>query len=311
MRVTFFTFAIVLAYVLINASAEAAYVSLEETTSASSGVLTVEVVLDPEGDSVNAFSGELSVSNEAFEVVSAHASDSVVPLWVVIPKVSEEKDFNARTRIVFEGVIPGGFNGVRSPYYEGVRPGKLFTVELRPKQEGLSRIFLENLEVRRNDGAGTRIAAKSGELEVSVPDISTLPRIARIKTPKEIPGDDIKIFLSRDPSVAGGNWMLSLQEDSSGGYAETIYIAESAISDPHDVKPYTWKRMTTPYVLSRQARNVFIHIKAEYADGSYAYATVPPVENSSATPYAGIILLGIGLLAFLYRHVHQLSFSKK
>lgn len=283
-------------------SAHALMLSLEQTSDISTGQISFDVMLNTEGTSVNAFSGAVSIPVDQFEIESISTAGSVSVLWLTKPALSEERDINGRKRIPFEGMFPGGFDGVRSPFYEDTRPGKLFSVTLRPVAAGKALILLENVDIRAHDGQATKLAVTTEPSTIFVPDPRTLPKVeTKKKTPIEISNSSLQGFLSKDESVASGRWMLTIYDDITDRSASGYFVAESKTSDPRGVRAYEWKKATQPYVLKNQWRNRFIHIKALYDDASYSFTTIAPVENASDSSLAWRILVMIAAaLIFLY-----------
>jgi hypothetical protein len=266
---------------LTPTTTDAAKILFHEKTEVSSGLVQLEVLLDPEEESVNAFAGTLSIPSNYFVVDAVSTAGSIVSLWLDQPHVSTELNMTTRIRIPFEGILPGGFTGVRSPYYVGTRPATLFTVTLRPRSAGEAIILLENVDIRRNDGNATKIPSETTALSIVIPELSTLPKITKMKnTPYELPSSTVRAFLTHDISIQNGKWALVVHDEEKSRTLKSYYVAEARASQPNSIRIYEWKKATFPYVLSNQSRNRFIHIKAEYTDGAYSFTTIAPVEKA-------------------------------
>jgi hypothetical protein len=286
----------------IGTHAHAASLSLVQTSGIETGKVSFDVMLDPETESINAFSGALSIPSEYMDIDSISTSGGIASFWLVSPRISKERDFNKRSRIMFEGVLPGGFDGVRSPYYEGVRPGKLFSVTLKPIQSGNAIIVFENIDLRLHDGKATKIIPAVNQLAIAIPDIKTLPRIDSLKRePKELTDISLQGFLAQDESVDNGKWMLIIRDEAIERTPTGYFVAESKRSNPREIKKYEWKEASNPYILKYQSRNRFIHMKAEYSDTTYGFATIAPVENIDTTrPLSRILILIVIAFIFAY-----------
>ena len=94
----------------------------------------VDMMLDAEDEEINAVEGKIVFPSDILELKEIRDGDSIVNLWVERPQI--EKD----GLIVFSGIIPGGFKGVLSPYYEGYRPGKVFSLIFTAKGVGKDAI---------------------------------------------------------------------------------------------------------------------------------------------------------------------------
>lgn len=262
-----------------------------------SGPFLVDVMLDTEGEKVSGISGELSFPQDAFDVYTISTSESVVSPWVTYPEVSKEKYIDGRVHIPFEGIFAGGFSGVRSAYYKGEKPGKLFSIIVIPKRVGVALFLLDNVSVLGFNERATPVSTSLMSLKVSMPSITTasLPVLSK----KEVSNSNLEVILSRSDLIYSNEWYLSVTEKESYSPISTIAIAESKEYLPGMVASYEWHIVTNPYVLTFQDRSRYIHVKVEYANGSYTFYTIPPVENSNTTRVPSIILIGISTLALL------------
>lgn len=285
-------------------SLHAAVLTIEsQDTAASNGKpLVVRVFVDPENTPLSALSGTLSFPTDIFDVGDITTQSSIVSVWVNHPQVSTEKYFDSRTRISFGGIMPGGFTGVRSPYYEGVRPGVVFTITLIPKSQGLASLLLDDIELHAYDGTGTTIPTVSFAKTVTVPVLTgTQPKTEASLT--EVTSQTLSATLARDPLIESNAWYLTVSEDESVRPINHMEVAESSDYSADRIASYAWKEMSNPYVLLHQSRTKYIHVKVVYENNTYALKTIPPVENSAPFSYLSIILLCIALILFvLYRH---------
>ncbi len=80
--------------------------------------------------------------------------------WIIEPSVLEARlvrDDGMRA-VEWSGIIPGGWSGVRSAFYDGVNPGILFRLFFKAVASGQPVIAFEDLDARLNDGKGTPAA---------------------------------------------------------------------------------------------------------------------------------------------------------
>lgn len=287
---------------VVTQTADAASVSFTQTSLLETGLVTLDVMLDPEGESINAFSGTVSFPEGIFSIESLSTIDTVVPIWIQTPVVSEERNFSGRGQVVFEGMIPGGFQGVRSPYYEGVKPGKLFSITFRPVDAGNATILSEGVKLLRNDGMATAIPSANAVFSITVPDLKTLPKAPKSRVrEEEIRNSSLQLMLSQDDSVERGKWMLVVHDTQVDKTSRGYFVAETRTSNPRDLNAYEWSPFKNPFVLQSQARDKFIHVKALYTDGSYAYATLSPVENfKDMSNVWRILIVLVALLLVLF-----------
>jgi hypothetical protein len=258
----------------------AATLDLVQEESSSEGMV-FQVSLDPQNTSVNALAATFSFPTEYFSFASVSTVGSVVPFWVVQPKLSKSVDFSGLSHVVFEGIIPGGFDGVRSPYYDGVKPGTVLYITLQPRKAGNPSVLLENVDVRLHDGKATKIDVIEDILSVSIQknDIRTSSK----KQPeKEIKNLSLDPYIIQTELIHDGAWVVMMQDDTTQYSVDHYEVVETSTYNPSSVPAYKWRSVSFPYKLLHQSRNTFTHVKAVYTNNTFAYATLPPVENSSS-----------------------------
>lgn len=294
---------------LASAHAASLVLTAPEITPSDGHPIEVVITLDAEEDSVGAIAGTFSFPSDLFEIERISTKDSVVSLWLTPPKLSNEHFFDNRTRISFEGIFPGGFTGVRSPFYEGMEPGVVATVYLVPKQAGSAYFLIDDVELRRSDSVGTLLSTQASVHPVTVPYLSKIQSV-EAKESVQVPNDGMEVVLARSDLIANSAWHAILRDNSTTRTINHFEVAESRKYSAHDVKPFLWRTSPSPYILINQSRSVYLHVKAVYDDGSYAYTTIAPVENSEASlPISRIltIISFLVILAYLYskklRHV--------
>lgn len=280
---------------------------LVQTKDIRSGSVTFDVTLNPEDEMVNAFASSISIPSDLFEVESISTTGSVSTLWLTRPQVSRDtsilSSLTSRISVVFEGALPGGFDGVRSPYYEGKRPGKLFTITLKPKTKGVGMLFFAGTKVLLNDGKATEAIVTTNTATIVVPEIKTPSPLAKQKRDNivltEARERTLTAFVIRDDSIADNTWVVIFGDDTTRHTPQMYRIAESNTSLPRDIPFYEWREASSPFVLAYQKRNRFIHVQALYTDNTYTTITLAPVENISdeVTLWRILVLIGIGIVA--------------
>lgn len=297
------TFLITVTYFIsLNVNAAKLIIDAPETAITNTKPVIVTVFVDPENTPLSALSGTLSFSSELFDIGDITTQSSIVSIWVTRPQVSDEKYFDSRTRISFEGIMPGGFSGVRSPYYDDGRPGIVFTVTLLPKAKGFGNILIDGVELHAYDSDGTLLSTESLTKNIIVPELISTP----LKINKEatlVKSDTLVTVLARDPLIASNNWYLTVNDDESVRPINHIEVVESSEYNPLYVRSYEWSTMTNPYVLLYQSRVRYIHAKVIYENNTYAFKTIPPVENSQTNSHISLILLIVTMaLLVLYQY---------
>ena len=295
---------ILLCIISISLSSHLAYasqISLVQTKDIYTGLVTFDVMLDPENTAVNTFSGGIVFPVDVLSIESISTVGSIVPLWLTQPSLfKEDTFFGAKIQIVFEGVLPGGFDGVRSPYTTKKEAGKLFTVTFRPKTKGQAFIFFSDVKVLRNDGKASEDLVTTNTATITIPDLQSLPEVKKIVTKEKRATESLlDAYIIKDNTIAPNTWILIIHDDTTRHTVSHYEVAESSTYTVEDVTFYEWKEVTSPYILSYQKRNRFVHIKALYADGTYSVVTLAPVENIDDEANLWRILVVLGLSIFI------------
>lgn len=293
-------------YTLLSSSAIAAQVTIVAPEKALANRQPIEVLiyLDPEQDTISGLSGSFSFPSEMFSINNIRLEDSAVSLWMKQPSISEEKYLDNRTHVTFEGIFPGGYDGVRSPYYQGKRSGILFSVTLIPKNKGVGSLIIDDIVLNRFDPEATPIRTESVIKTITVPDL--LPLTVTPSLLMQVKSTTLSAFVTRDALINNNAWYLVVNDPEPKSAVREIHIAESDEYGIERVDKNLWRTVTVPYVLLSQERTKFIHIKVMYADATYAAISLPPVENSKSILTISRILISV-ILVFLVLYLYGRS----
>lgn len=286
----------ILVYILMYSFGHAATIVIESPVKASPNrsPVIVRVMLDPEKDILSGMSGNFSFPSDMFDVGAISTESSVVSLWIKQPTVTDEKYLDGRTHISFEGIFPGGYDGVRSPYYKGVRPGKVFSVALLPKNKGEGTLLVDDVLLNAFNSEATPLATQKVTKKIENPTLIEQV-ITKPSTAKEVESPTLTAFISQDALIDTNAWHLIVSEREQRSSIAHIYIAETDNYTASLVGDYVWRKVSVPYVLSNQRRTKYVHVKVEYSNNTYTLRTLPPVENSQSIPLASRILLSVAL----------------
>lgn len=284
----------------LPAQTNAAFLSVDtvDDLTSISGPVVVTVNLDPEKDSVSAVSGTFSVPADLFEVGSISTSNGVVSMWVESPRVIKENYFDLRTRIRFEGIIPGGFTGVRSPYYDGSRPGLVVKITLIPKAQGVGYFLLDDVQVRAHDIQGTLLSNKTTDIPFTNAQVQKAST-EKSPRPREVKSSTLQLLLNQSELIENGAWHLVIREEETLQGIDYIQVAETRDYRTPEYSSSLWRKTSSPYVLRNQDRDMFIHVKVVYTNNTFALSTIEPVENSERKSSLPLILVGIILVIIL------------
>jgi hypothetical protein len=118
----------------------------------------VTLLFDTQGESINALSGTVRVTGPAY-IRRTSTSSSIIPLWVSIP-------VHSSTSVVYEGIIPGGFDGVYNVSNQTLEPGTLFSFDIVAQSSEPITITSSGV-VYQNDGQGTSIIVPEHTISMS------------------------------------------------------------------------------------------------------------------------------------------------
>lgn len=253
---------------------------------------TVAVVINTEGQSINAFSGKVSVPKSVAKIVSINDARSVSTFWVNRPVADNDGN------ITFRGVIPGGFKG---------SSGVLFELNLEILSQG--SISITDIEALLNDGFGTPANTSSNKFSVEI-------QAQDDKAENQVDGQTPVITLEdltppelfvaqvvQDGLAFDGKWFVifsTIDRESGLAYYE---VQETKQKEPDKDK---WERAESPYVLKDQSRKSYVFIRAVNGSGKEQVVVIkPPILNAWYDIYsnkfqAGLLILVVFVAGLVY-----------
>lgn len=265
------------------------------TQNEKAGLIIVDVMLDSKDQSINAVGGTLSFDSTVLGNPSIHTKDSIINNWITGPSLDELHDTNNQT-ISWGGIIPGGFAGVLSPFYEGVKPGRIFQVVFTPLIKTQTTISLKNLDIRANDGEATSIP---------VPNISITFDInyssANVDNIVPLDSKNLHASIGQDKSIFNNRYFLAFYDSIDISSIDHYEILESPFSSSTMSSNVNWQKATSPTLLTDQERNSYIHLRAIGKDGSIAYIIInpSPTISKSKNIFRYVIIIIIILMLFI------------
>ena len=199
-------------------------------------VFTIDVVIDSEGQILNAVEVELAFPAEFLEFVDSSDGDSVINLWISKPTLQDPN------QIIFSGITPGGFFDVNN---------HLITLSFRVISEGQGKITVEKANLLVNDGLGTEASVKKLNIHLSTSKgkADTFNKTIDDELPESFTPEIIE-----DPDLFDGSQILVFATEDKGSGLDYFQVSEGVLSN--------YARAQSPYLLKHQALDKKIYVKA-------------------------------------------------
>lgn len=250
----------------------------------------VDLMLDTEGEIINAIEGEIAFPKDLLEIKEIRDGDSIINLWVERPSIK------STDRVVFSGIIPTGFAGVLSPYYEGERPGKIFSLIFISRSEGEGTVDLKDGKVLLHDGLGTPANIKISNFQFLISkDVSGF----EFQVPEDFdPPEEFKPEIAQSPEMFEGKYFLVFATQDKGSGIERYEIQETR----NKRQGKNWVEVESPYVLKDQNLKSYIYVKAIDKAGNEKIVVIEPrypLEWYENWWIWVIIILAIAIIIFM------------
>ena len=256
---------------LFGMQAHAATISGElfEATASPGSDMLLEIRIDTEDESLNAFGGTLRFPADLVEIKEIRDGGSIITAWLEQPREGEWGT------VSFSGITPGGYRG----------SGTLFSVVFTAQEEGTGLFSWEDLAVFLSDGTGkpatvsgvatsfsVSAKAKDGQLELSEDTVA--------------PEEFTAVIAQSDDAFEGKPFLVFATQDKGSGiarYEVCVGLFAACIAS------------SSPYVLDTSDRfiRVIAYDVAGNAQSTHVYT------GSSMIGYATYLLFGILCVAGL------------
>jgi len=254
------------------------------------------IVMDTQGQSVNAIELHLTFDPREFSIESIDDGGSIVDMWVVPPTFS-----NDAGTIDLSGIIPGGITTAN---------GKIVSLMVVPKGAAIVKGFsLVGGQVLLNDGKGT-----PAELSVkNLPLSSAVTGNTSSAPPDFIAPDLFTPEVAKSPDIFDGKYFVSFVTTDQGSGMDHYEILE--VPQGKGVgNIVSWQKASSPYLLTDQTLGSDIYVRAVDKAGNFRTVKIPaahPVEslagrwNEAALAIGfGILLVGSSLIAWKRKRRH-------
>ncbi len=279
---------------LLPATASAATISFQAVPVhvGVGDVVRVNILLDS-AIPTNAFSGTVSYSAATVEPIAISDGNSIVNLWVTHPTVPA-----TGVVIPFAGITPGGFSG---------NAGTLFSILFRAKALGLADISIGNVEVLRNDGAGSKEPVTIKQFALS---IGSKPSGGYVEPADTTPPEPFTAYLGSDSQFSGESYLVFMAVDKGSGI-DHYAVAESRLpSFLFPLFPLAWHTAASPYVLADQNLTSTVYIKAVDRAGNGRLSIYPPSHLFTVYEKVVLIVILVGVVFLFWRRWVGRRFNK-
>lgn len=282
MRKILFIFAVSLLFgAVLTQSAQAAEFSVRsEVQRLSVGdEVTLDILLDTEGEQINAFEGNVTLPDK-LKIESLRDGSSLASLWVDAPRIA------TRHNVTFSGIIPGGYTGNNAV---------LFSLIARAVQEGTGTVAWGGLRTLLNDGKGSTTPASGTSLAYTVLGTSTMP--APSAPSDSVPPEPFSVVLTRDPNIFDGKWFAVFVAQDKGSGIDRYEVAELPGRQLASSNALPWQVASSPYLLLDQSHQSTVYVRAIDRVGNVRVAVAPAVLTAWYQSAWVWSIVGIGLLA--------------
>ena len=266
-------FCVLICLFALPSTAEAARLLFDvpETTIGVGQQMEMTVVVDAEGEDINALGGSIVVPS-FLRIDAVRDGNSLIALWAERPEIDENT-------VSFAGIIPGGWNG---------SVGTVLSLIVTAESAGSGIVREADLQVLRHDGEGTAVSLTTSPLTIAAREgIPILDSLA-VSEDTEPPAPFTPV-IATDPAVFNGAAFLVFiaQDDGSGIDRYEIFESKHELRDPLRGE---WEQAMSPYQLADQTRQSYIYVRAIDRAGHVRVAVVPPAEAPSRVPLLPLLI---------------------
>lgn len=241
---------------------EAANVSFSgQTEIGINNQVRVDLILDTQGENINAVEGAVIYPRGVLGIKEISDGNSIVNFWIQKPKIALDN------KIVFSGIIAGGYNG----------KGKVFSVVFQTLKEGNVSLAAEDVKIFLNDGQGTSkiVSIENFELAVLSDFIGGDSRNTA-EPDAELP-ESFQIYLSNDENVFNGKWFIVFATQDKKSGIDHYEVSERKQGFLNFLTPSDWVIAESPYLLKDQELKSDIYVRAYDKKGNsrIVYLSVP------------------------------------
>lgn len=243
--------------------------SSESLTPSANRELKLILQLDPEGKSVNAVEGRITIAGN-YSIQKVTGGNTIINLWVQKPEIQNGE-------VVFSGIIPGGYTGNLAADWEGYKPGTVLELYVTPRNTGQIEATIRNARVLLSDGRGTEAPLTVHNFSAFVDkETGAAPSAPRQKNAQ--PPNHFVPRVFHDPNVLDDKWLVAFATTDEQSGIDHYEIMERY--SRFDIRQFfthnTWIVAQSPYELKNQRRDNYVFVKAVNHDNVAVIERIAP-----------------------------------
>ncbi len=242
----------------------------------------ITLYVDSDEKTINALEGEINIPNY-LSVESIRDGDSIIAFWGERPYLQNNQ------KIIFSGVVPGGWKGSKA---------KLFSIIAKTKNEGTGTFSISNAKVLLNDGKGTETLVSTESLSFSIDETIALTPTIFDYEDDESPELFIPSIV-QDPDIFENDYFLVFVAQDKGSGID-YYEALETKKILKDEEVGVWQRTESPYRIIDQTLKSFIYIRAIDRAGNSQIALIEPEKPTRDSIPIIIFIVLVIVITFLY-----------
>lgn len=292
-KITIFTIFFILNLFLINKTFAANLILIPSKNLVGTGEqFYVDLMLNPEGESVNTINGSISFSSDSISFIRAEEGKSMVNLWVEKPKLEGNK-------LIFSGVMSSGFSGVIDPFKpEAKLPGLIIRLVFETKTKGEAVFSSDIFSLNLNDGLGTEIKAPA--IDSSIVTINNTINHSKYES-KIDSSPELEAYITRDPNISNNKYILIFKATDKETGIKSVKIKEGRTD---------WKEIESPYVLKDQSRHSYITVQAMNFNGAGVIVNIDKIPYD-LEQFIDIFIIFVSILILCILIFIKKKYAKK
>ncbi|MEW5805156.1 MAG: cohesin domain-containing protein [Patescibacteria group bacterium] len=222
--------------------------------------------LNTEDEDINAIEGAITFPTDLLELKEIKSGNSIINFWIEEPKITSEN------RVVFSGIIPGGFQEKR---------GLIFSMIFEARTEGNSVIEIQSIRALRNDGQGTETKTTVANLQFVILKQAPPFKLAPAeKKDIDIP-ETFEPIVANDPTIFDGKYFLVFTTQDKLSGIDYYQVKERSQLLLFRLFAPDWRRAPSPYLLRDQSLKSEIYVKAVDKAGNERIVKLAPENKIS------------------------------